>query len=49
VKVTKNLKESKNIRKELLNSYLEVSQSVSAATYKGFMKNVEIQIYDFSI
>jgi len=35
MKVTKSLKESKNFRKKLLNSSLEVSQSVNAATIQG--------------
>jgi len=35
VKATKNFKESKNFCKELLNSSLEVSQFVSAATIQS--------------
>jgi len=35
MKITKNLKENKNVRKELLNSSLKVSQSVSAVTIQG--------------
>jgi len=38
VKDTKNLKESKNVRTELLNSSLEVSQSVSTATIQGMQE-----------
>jgi len=39
VKVTKNLKESKNVCIEPLNSFLEVSQSVNAATIQGVHKS----------
>jgi len=35
VKVKKNLKVSKNVRKELLNLFLKISQFVSDATIQG--------------
>jgi len=38
MKVTKNWKKGKNIRKKLLNSSLKISQSVSVATIQGVHK-----------